>query len=595
VQTPTCIDFETEAIEDRPAYPPRPVGVAIQEPGLAPQYFAWGHPEGNNSTVENVKARLQYLWQTRDLLFHNAKFDLEVAHVHLGLPLPAWHKVHDTLFLLFLANPYAKSLSLKPASVEYLKMPAEEQDKLKQHLVELGVIRPAQVNWGAYISKGHGQVVGDYAIGDVDRTVKLWLKLYPGLDEGMRKAYDRERQLLPILMRNEREGMRVDLPALKKDQWFFTNQLDRADKWLRRRLKVRGLNVDSNDEVATALKASGVVPVLKKTPTGKDSVAKANLTEDMFTDLEVYRVLGYRNRLSTCLTVFMRPWLELASANKGRIFTSWNQVRSTETGGYTGTRTGRLSCSPNFQNVPKTWDFELPKKFPALPLMRSYILPDAKQVFVHRDYSQQEMRILAHYEDGDLMAGYLSNPRMDIYLFTAEAIKVATGRELTRQESKILTLALPYGMGIGKLASALKCSEEDARAARAAQMRALPSLRWVLRTVEQQAKSRVPVRTWGGRTYFAEAGYEYKMLNTLIQGSAADCTKEAVIRYDAAKKTARFLVTVHDEINISSPAKVVDEESRILRDVMESVEFDVQMLTDAKRGPNWGSLRKEES
>mgnify|MGYP001306802780 CR=1 FL=1 len=112
--TPDCIvvDFETEAIESRPRYPPMPVGVALYSPGPTypgpntgapePSYMAWGHPSGNNCTMEDAARRLKVAWATgKPILFHNAKFDMEVARVHFGLPYP---KFHDTMFLLFLAD-----------------------------------------------------------------------------------------------------------------------------------------------------------------------------------------------------------------------------------------------------------------------------------------------------------------------------------------------------------------------------------------------------------------------------------------------------------------------------------------------------------
>ena len=85
------------------------------------------------------------------------------------------------------------------------------------------------------------------------------------------------------------------------------------------------------------------------------------------------------------------------------------------------------------------------------------------------------------------------------------------------------------------------------------------------------------------------------MLNALIQRSAAECSKESVIRYDAhPKKQGRFLVQVHDENNISAPPKRIEAEMKLLREVMQSVEFDVPMLSDGEIGPNWGSLQKLE-
>ena len=84
--------------------------------------------------------------------------------------------------------------------------------------------------------------------------------------------------------------------------------------------------------------------------------------------------------------------------------------------------------------------------------------------------------------------------------------------------------------------------------------------------------------------------FEYKLLNYLVQGSAADCTKEAIIRYDEAKQHGRFLVTVHDEINVSASKKYAKSEMAILREAMESIEFGLPMLSDGESGSNWADL-----
>jgi DNA polymerase-1 len=617
---PYVVDFETEAITGLPNDPPHPVGAAILAPGKAPYYLAWGHPEGNNTTALRAKAILQDVLRKQVCLFHNAAFDLAVARKWLNVEVPPWERIHDTLFLVFLKDPHARTLSLKPSAERYLGEPPTEQDELREHLLSRGVIRKNQKDWGAFICKGHGEVVGRYAIGDVKRTLALWEHLLPTMEGGLKTAYDRERRLLPILLRNEQEGIRVDYIALENAERKHAAALRKADRFIRRKLAAPRLNVDSNEELAEALKATGVVREFKKTPTGKDSVAKKNLTPDMFTDREVAQVLGYRNRLSTALGTFMQPWLRLAE-RRGRIHTSWNQVRSTESGGFTGTRTGRLSCSPNFQNIPKTWEgFEQPEGMFPLPLMRRFVLPDEGHVFLHRDYSQQELRVLAHFEDDILCEQYRADPRLDIHTFIANEIRILTGIVLARGQVKILVFGMIYGMGLAKLAQAIGVDIPLAQKVKWALKAAIPGLHSLEQGLKARAHEDLPVRTWGGRLYYCEeptvstaveevpvAGgwqtvvanpvqrpriitWEYKMLNYLVQGSSADMTKEALIRYDREKQHGRFLVTVHDEVNVSCPRKYAAKEMEILRKVMEGVEFDVQMLTEGKYGPSWGRL-----
>lgn len=607
------VDFETEAIEDRPKYPPKPAGVSIKYRGKSPKYLAWGHPTKNNTTKAKAGQELRDIWRSgKPILFHNAKFDLDVAEVHFGLRLPPWHLVHDTLYELFLHNPHARSLSLKPAAEEILGLKPDERDAVRDWLIENGVVKKNEKDWGAHISKAPGDLVGRYANGDTIRTEKLHDFLFEKIVSAkMDKAYDRERRLMPILLRNEREGMRVDMRALERDAKVYEVAQQKADAWLRKRLKTKDLNLSSNDDLADALERAGVVTEWDVTKTGKRSTAKKSMTEDRFGDKKVFSVLGYRNRIETCLTVFIRPWLEMARANKGQIFTHWNQVRQSHGDESTsGTRTGRLSCSPNFQNIPKDWydkndGYFHPKQLdvPELPMMRKYVLPDKGGAFGHRDYNQQEPRILAHFENDKLCAQYNTDPQTDVHSYVQEQIKIIAGLELGRRPTKILNLGLIYGMGLGKLAEGMGVDVDTAKKIKAAQRKAVPGLGELDREVKDRGRRGEAIRTWGGRLYYVEPPkviggilrtFEYKLLNYLIQGSASDCTKEAIIRYEEVRKDGRFLVTVHDECNISAPKKAIRPELLRLRQAMESVEFDVPMLSDAKSGPHWGALKSIE-
>ncbi|HKJ88795.1 MAG TPA: DNA polymerase, partial [Gammaproteobacteria bacterium] len=114
-----------------------------------------------------------------------------------------------------------------------------------------------------------------------------------------------------------------------------------------------------------------------------------------------------------------------------------------------------------------------------------------------------------------------------------------------------------------------------------------------------RARRDEPLRTWGGRRYHVEPAkkikgrlmtFEYKMLNQLIQGSAADCTKEAVIQYEDRREEGRLLLTVHDEMMALAPADRRDREMARLREAMEAVEFDVAMLSEGKVGEVWARL-----
>lgn len=609
------IDFETFKIEQRPKYPPRPVSVSIQRPTWKkPKFFAWGHPEGNNCDEETPRQIILDIARSgENMLFHNSAFDLDVMQTHWGVGPVDWRRVHDTLFLLFLNDPHARELSLKPSAERILGEAPAERDAVRDwvlaHKSQLeaahGKFTPKE--WGAFIAHVPAQIVGPYADGDVTRTLRLFQHLYPLIAEaGMVEAYDRERQLMPILLESERRGVRLDMSGLERDIPILKMSKNKADEWIRKRLKTPGLNVDSDKEVADALERAGVVTDFRMTPTGKRSVSKKNLTPDMFGDPKVASALGYRNRLGTILSTFMENWLEIGQYD-GRIHTSWNQVRNSEGGGG-GARTGRMSCRPSLMNIPTEFedkgDGYVHPDFlgvPHLPMVRDYILPEKGHYFGGRDYNQQELRVLAHFEDGALMQAYQENPELDTHTFVKEAIESILHREMKRKTIKEINFGTIYGQGVPSLAEKIGEEVNVIRQIKSAQLRALPGLEALTKTIKRAAKDGLPIRTWGGRLYYKEEGivingrlvdFSYKLLNYLVQGSSADCTKQAIINYDAIKKDGIFLASVHDENNISAPKGKIKQELKLLGEAMLDVKFDVPMLSEPYFGPSWGKVEK---
>lgn len=615
------LDFETQRIEGRPNFPPDPVGLAIRYPSGEVDYLAWGHPTNNNCVREFARDILVDLWRSdTPLLFFNAKFDLAVAYEKLGLPVLPWNRIHDAMFLAFLAEPHARSLGLKPLAEDMLGWPPEEQDAVREYvwdnrkeLVEKygGKITKAKSgpnSAGAWIAKCPANLITPYAIGDVDRTFELFDHLYPIIAKhGMCDAYDRERRVLPIFMANEREGIHVDLEALEKDVPALQNSLVSADEQLRARLGAPDLNMNADEQVAEALSSSEIIndDDWTLTKTGMKSVAKDNLTFEMFNDIQVAHIWFYRNRLTTALSTFLVPWLEQASKREGVISTNWNQVR----GGEGGTRTGRPSTyDPNFLNVPKEFnqDYNMepgnPYGLAELPFVRYYILPDPGELFLHRDFDGQEMRVFAHYEQGSLLKAYLDNPDLDPHGWVRDEIEELVGMKLGRTPVKIMNFQALYGGGVPAAAKALGCSMQKAREYKAFHDEALPGRIELNNTIKEIVRSGEPIATWGGRLYFTEEpkivngrmqNFEYKLINYLCQGSAADITKEAMIRWDSHPKCdARFLVQVYDEINVSTDAGAASEQMKLLKEVMESIELDLPMRSSGKIGTRWSNLQE---
>lgn len=626
------IDFETKAIGPRPSrYPPEPVGVAIKYGNEAARYYAWGHlAGGNNCSFEQAFTALEKAWMSgEDLLFHHAKFDVAVANECLGLPIPPWDMIHDTMFLSFLLDPHGRSSGLKPLAAEWLGLPPDEQDEVHNWIMARKADIEAHTgekvtkkNAGAYIWIAPGDLVGRYAIGDVDRTKGLYDKMRPLVDlYGMGDAYDRERRIMPILLENERIGLRVDRARLERDIPDYQDAFDHVEQSMRLFLDSPDLNFDADRDVSEVLLKRGIVPEEnwaltkgKADGTGRQlSMSKDNLHPDMFTGpggQQLASALGYRNRLATCLKMFMKPWFEQSAAG-GTIHTNWHQTRSAEQG---GTRTGRPSTSdPNLLNLSKKWDgrddgYEHPAflSVPELPLVRKYILPDEGHRFIHRDFSGQELRIFAHFEQGDLHGRYAADPHVDPHEFVGAELMRVAGREIERTRVKTLNFQGLYGGGIPALQRKLRCSLAEAKELKQFHDQALPGRKILAEEIKRVVRMDLPVSTIGGRLYFPELpgadgrSKEYKLTNYIIQGSAADLTKQSIIDWYEANMTlpverrARFLITVYDENNISAPEEHAIPHMRMLRAVMNvpRLGMTVPMLSDGKWGSSWGDAAK---
>lgn len=624
----TC-DFETLPIDKRPDYPPKPVGVSIREPGARKsRYWAWGHPSGNNCSLKDAKNALQAIWRPgNNMLCHNGKFDQDVAETHMGCPrLPALN-MHDTMFLMYLRDPHARNIGLKPLAERWLGWAPEERDVVedwakanREYCLSKFFTKPFRP--GAYIGYAPGEIVTPYAQGDTDRTLGLFKDSWDYVvKNGMLGAYQREQQVMPIFLDNERTGIRVDVRRLRKDVLLYRKTVGACDAWLRTRLKAKDLNLDNDTEIAEALARAKIIRdedwVWTKGGANKApqrSVSKVNLPPSVFKDPKVASALGYRNRAQTCLKMFMEPWLEQAERRNGWVSTNWNQVMGTEG----GTRTGRPSTrDPNFLNISKTWDnnddgYRHPEHLDIdpLPLVRRYLLPDKDEQWLHRDYQGQELRILAHYEDGPLMEAYKEDPWLDVHQHVADLIEATTKKSFTRKNVKIANFRIIYGGGAPATAAGIGCSLGEAKELLDAHGLALPSIKGrdgLTDQIKAMANRGEPITTWGGREYYVEPPsfnkkhgrvmtYDYKLLNYTCQGSAADVTKQALINYSShPKRRGRFLVTVYDEINVSSGPKP-KEEMAVLRESMECIseQLDVPLLSEGKWGNTWGDQKKFE-
>lgn len=624
------IDFETLPIEQFSNTVPKPVGVSIKVDNEPSHYYAWGHLNGqNNADFEQVCEMLRSI--NRECRFgmarmtgHNMKFDLRVMKTHCNVDI-AWNGAEDSLFLAFLHNPHEPTLALKPLAKKYLGTPPEARNLMGEWLLE-NIAQPSGKKlsdrpgskefYVKYTAWAPPDLAGPYACGDTDMTKALRDQLFQYVEvSGQMEAYKRELALLPILIENEEQGVRVNGDRLDADYKYYVKYLEWLDSFIFYALGVPEFNINSSRQLLSHLLSAGIVDEskLKRTDNGEYSSASKNL-KGAFVDKRFQNILRYRNQIKTCISTFMKPWLVMASKYNNLIYTSWNQVRGDVKG---GAKTGRFSSTPNFMNIPKLKDdmhLLVRKDFPGydfqpLPKMRGYIVPyESGWCLLDRDFSQQEIRIMGHFAappdgPGLLAKKYADDPRFDLHTYVQQVLMNRFGIFLDRdKEVKTVNFRISYGGGANGVAEALEVSAERGREIREAVLNANSDLDYLYRVTRSRDLRKEPIRTWGGRLYYTEpdrvikgktVNFAYKLVDYLIQGSAADCTKEAWLRIGMNTPTRRVYLQVHDEFLVSCPIESAQEEMLKIKTAMESVEFGVKMLSDGKISyENWGAMEK---
>jgi DNA polymerase-1 len=375
----------------------------------------------------------------------------------------------------------------------------------------------------------------------------------------MIEAYKRELRLMPHVLKMEQRGINLDGPLLKVDTNYYWGKLDELEELICQKLG-RQVDVDSGAQLADAIEAAGLSKGFATTPTGLRSTAKESLINAIADD-ELLGHLLVRGSIATCLRTFMQPWVVQYEAH-GRLFMKWNQIRNYTD---TGARTGRISSSPNLQNIPVEWEelkeqlekISYPVPAGLLPQVRKYIIPDEGKIFIGRDYSAQEMKLLAHFTKGALLEALKRDPSKDIH-------QIAAGiAGITRKVAKTLGFAVLYGAGVGRVADTLGTTASEATRIKAKYLEALPEIKAFQKELNEIGKAHNYTETLGKRRYRSQKpavvkgrfkSFEYKLPNYKIQGSAADQTKEAMIRYCETTQCGELVLTVHDQLVTQVPA-----------------------------------------
>lgn len=588
------------------------------------EYFAWGHPSENNCSFDEAKRLLEDIWQdilsgNHELLAFNIKFEFSVTKKWFGLPILPHTKFKDAMLEGFLYSPYEAKLGLKELATKWLNWPPDERMEVEEWLVancrmpdgkKISMSKRSDHYAGKYIAFAPGKLVGKYACGDTDRTYALHLPLKQYIEEqGMSIAYARKRELIPILIENEQSGMRIDTERAIDEYEACTETINRIDEWMSHKFGVQEINFNSGPQLGGVLASAGLLDLdaLPKTKTGKPSMKKEVLAVAL--PPEWNELIKYRRQLSTISGTFIKPWIEMALETDGIVYTSWNQVAQERDGTEAGTRTGRLSSKPSFLNIPKIGNVEPPLManelttlgLMPLPYVRSLIVPwKPGWVLVDRDYAQQEVRISAHCGGGTILDALRKDEWMSIHKYVEAMLKHTYGIDLPYKNVKTVNFRIFYGGGVKGLMEALHIDKATATAIRSALLQIMPGLAMMYSECERRASLGVPVRTWGGRVYYCEPSefdrgsrkaYAYRLVNYIIQGSAADNLELAWLNLGYNTEWWRTYLTVHDQFLGSCPLEMIHEGHAKLKTAMTVDGFDVPMLSEGKWSmTNWADM-----
>lgn len=604
-EDPIFLDYETYAIGPRPnEFPPTPVGIAILDrvTGVN-KYLAWGHDIENNCTYEEALAELTDIWNSgRKLCFHNAAFDCAVAEEKMGLPWPR-DRLDDTLVRAFLHDSNVPYLSLKYLAEKWCGIKPDARDAVFDWLVEnIPEVAKKPKSSGAYICKAPGKLVGEYASDDVKMTAALYDFTAERVDQ-QPEAHARDVDLLEMLHENEMEGIPVDRALMQEQLDYIDTNLPILKNWLDDFFGLQEstrelIKYGSGAQLYKLLVAAG-----EADPDTWPQTEKGNPATDKFTleahikNQELVSVLRYFNLFNKLKGTYLVKWLE-ASEDTGRLFTQWNSVRG-EAG---GTRTGRLSGKPSLQTIPqRTPDHDLlPECFQylELPQLRKLFIPDEGHQLIASDFSGQELRIFAHYEDGTMAEMLRKDPDADVHTWGVGQVKAAADVHLTREYGKFVVFTVIYGGGQNRVSEALNVTlEQAALILTLYKDRVFPGIKTMQKDMDYRYRIDAPFRSLGGRLLRGERPkvikgrlrtFAYKNINLLVQGGAADQCKQALLDYwRHPERKGRMYLSVHDEIVVSSSIESVLREAEIVSDCMvNAITCSVPMRSDSIIGNN---------
>ena len=552
-------------------------------------YYPIAHEGGGNMDRKKVLKWFQDVLSTPAIkIFHNAMYDVCWLRA-IGLSVSG--KIVDTMIASALVDENQMRYDLNNCSKRYTGKGKNETE-----------LYEAAKSWGvdpkAEMYKLPALYVGAYAEKDAEITLELWQELKKEiLHQDIQSIFDLETELFPCLISMKFLGVKVDVQKAHTMKQELSQQ---EAKLIQTVKKETGIDT----QIWAARSIAQVFDKLKLDYDRTEKTSAPSFTKNFLQNHPhpLVKLIAQAREINKAHTTFIDTILK--HSHKGRIHADINQLRS-DNG---GTVTGRFSYSnPNLQQIPA-------RNKDLGPRIRALFVPEEGHTWGCFDYSQQEPRLVVHY--ATLQNLYGVDEVLEAYREGDADFHniVADMAEIPRSQAKTINLGLFYGMGKNKLQAELGVSKDKAEELFKKYHTKVPFVKQLMDNVSQRAQDSGKIRTLLGRLCrfhlwepnsfgihkalpheeaLREHGpgikraYTYKSLNKLIQGSAADMTKKAMI--NLYKEGIIPHIQVHDELDISVES---DKQAKRIVEIMESaVELEVPNKVDYESGFNWGNIK----
>jgi len=564
------------------------VGIAVAVPGRK-FYFPIAHGSGPNMDRKKTLEWFKDICESDAIkIFHNAMYDVCWIKA-MGIKING--QIVDTMIAASLIDENRFRFDLNSLSWDYLGH-GKNESALNEEAKSRGLDPKADM-WQL-----PAMYVGSYAEKDAELTLELW-EIFKKelLHQDVESIFELETDLFPCLVDMRFLGVRVDVERAHMLKQALTVQEDN----LRQQIKIEtGIDVQ-------LMAARSVAKVFDKLGLPYERTAKSqapSFTKNFISNHEhpVVRMIAQAREVNKAHTTFIDTIIK--HEHKGRIHADINQIRSDQG----GTVTGRFSYSnPNLQQLPA-------RNKDLGPMIRSIFIPEKGHRWGSFDYSQQEPRLVVHYAAlhkfpsvNDVIDNYENDTSTDFHQVVADMAKIP------RSQAKVINLGLFYGMGKAKLQAELGVSKDKAVELFDQYHAKVPFVKQLMNSASNRAQERGQIRTLLGRLCrfhlwepnqfgmhkalpheeaLQEHGpgirraFTYKALNKLIQGSAADMTKKAML--DLYKNGIIAHVQIHDELCISvKDQKQADE---IVEIMQNAVTLEVPNKVDCELANTWGDI-----